>query len=61
MPELFEKIERKKRLQAKAVKKNRYSFSNKDRTTKENRDEDVRIKYKKRYLQHMLQKSEDEE
>lgn len=57
MPEFFEKLERKKRLQAKSVKKNR--FPNKDRG-KESKEEEVKIKYKKQYFQHM-QNGEDEE
>lgn len=58
MPEFFEKLERKKRLQVKSAKKNR--FPNRDQG-KENREEDIKIKYKKQYFQHMQNGVDEEE
>lgn len=58
MPELFEKLERKKRLKIKCDKKIKHS-NNRER--KESRDEEARAKYKKQYLEHMQNLDEESE
>jgi len=56
--EFFEKLERKKRLKMKSDKKNKYPV--KDRGH-EVREEDIKLKYRKQYFQHMQNGEEDED
>ena len=58
MSEFLEKIERKKRLKIKSDKKNKYNAVSKDRR-EESREENLRIKYKKQYLEHMQKQNDN--
>lgn len=55
MSEFFERLERKKRLKIKCDKKDK-RFNNKERKNREN----VKIKYRKQYLEHMQDSDKEE-
>lgn len=58
--EFFEKLERKKRLKIKSDKKHKH-VGGKDRSNREVRgEEDIKLKYKKQYFQHRIQREDEE-